>query len=225
MESTHKTNYYDKGFIELNSIIHKETIVDINSEIERIITDFPELCTFENWAKGNDDYVLHKISKFTEKSNVFWNVAYNSKIISIIEEILDEPCFLCTDKINFKLSGGRGFYPHQDMSGIWSNYVKNIISVFIAIDDSNEHNGCLQVAEGWHKKGLLGDKMCQIKEPNLSLLNFKNLIQKSGDIIIFDGFLPHQSMKNFSSSSRRILLLTYNRKSEGNYRELFLDGK
>jgi ectoine hydroxylase-related dioxygenase (phytanoyl-CoA dioxygenase family) len=225
MEESTKYKYDLDGFLALQSVFSTQEIDEMCDEVARLEAAHPEVCTFEDWRHGNERKVLHKISRFVEKSSLFEELAVSQPILLVIQSIWEEECLLCTDKVNYKLPGGRGFYPHQDMSGIWSKYVPNFMSVFIALDNSDESNGCLQVSKGNHTIGLLGPKMKPIPEKNLVDIVWQPVPQKRGDVLFFDGLLPHQSDSNESDIARKVLIFTYTRASDGNFRPTYLSGK
>lgn len=211
--------YQNQGYLELKGYIDESVIQEIKDEIERIITMHPHVCTYEDWRKGNQYTILHKISKFVELSSLFHSLAYQKEILDMIEAINGQQSYLCTDKINFKLPGGRGFFPHQDMAGEWRKHTTNIVSYFLAIDESNEEDGCLYVAPKRHKEGLMGPPMKAIDSDLAAQLEFVPILQKPGDLLLFDGYLPHRSNPNGSSLSRRTLLYSY---TKTDIRHLFL---
>jgi ectoine hydroxylase-related dioxygenase (phytanoyl-CoA dioxygenase family) len=97
--------------------------------------------------------------------------------------------------------------------------------VLVTIDDSNKENGCLELASGHHKRGLLGKKWEPLKDDQLSGVEFVEYPMKPGDVAFFDCFVPHQSKPNLTSVQRRNLYLTYNRASEGDHREKYFADK
>ena len=213
--------YREEGYILLKGLYDQSGLQRIDREIDRLRFIHPELCTFEDENEGNRERVLHKISHFCEYSSTFLEAAFHPELKQAMNELSGE-VYLCTDKINFKVPGARGFYPHQDMSGEWQFYVPNIINVFIALDRSDTENSCLEVSPGNHRRGLLGPYMGAIEEKHLEGMEWIPIIQEPGDVLIFDGFLPHRSAPNTSDRTRRILIYTYTRKEDGDIRNKFL---
>lgn len=220
-----REQYHQDGFVAMPSLVSLDQVAAMNKEIDRLVAEHPACCTYEDWRHGNEKKVLHKISRFIEKSAVFKTLATADELLNPIREVFGEDPCLCTDKINFKLSGGRGFYPHQDMSGVWSKYVSHFLTAFIALDASDADNGCLQVAKGRHKEGMFGPFMKPMEEAHVNTMHFTNVPQQPGDVLFFDGYLPHQSAPNRTAHSRRVLLLTYTRSSDGDLRVSFLGGQ
>jgi 2-aminoethylphosphonate dioxygenase len=217
-----KTIYEENGFFILKNLLGREEVEAVKKEMAELENNFPKFVTIEDSIYGKDRKVVHKISHFLESSRYMDKIARHDFVLALISALLGEQALLSTDKINYKQPGGRGFYPHQDMSGMWMHYVKNIISFFIAVDPCTEENGCLEIAPGHHHNGLLSEFMTPITPELAETLNFQKIILEPGDAVLFDGYSPHRSAPNYSDNSRRAILFTYNRASEGNTRENFL---
>ena len=95
-----------------------------------------------------------------------------------------------------------------------------------------EESGCIQVAEGRHKHGIIGrsddgtisDDIVENIEKYEKLV-YQPIPTDPGDIIIFDGYLPHRSGINKTNSPRRILYATYNTLDEGDLRTKYYENK
>jgi len=173
--------------------------------------------------KGNK--VLSRIEKFVEVQKELAELACAEKIIGRVSQLLGEPPVLFKEKINFKLPGGSGFAPHQDIQPGWDEYASYFISVAVTIDEHTEENGCLEMASGHHKRGLIGKKWKPLEGDELKGLDFVKYPTRPGDVLIFDCFAPHQSAPNFTTQQRRSIYLSYNRRSEGNHRVRYFDDK
>lgn len=131
----------------------------------------------------------------------------DSKLRNFSAQVLRKKLILFKDKINFKLPGAGGFVAHQDSAAGWGKYVDWFCSVAVFVDDSTVENGCLEVAPGYHKNGLLGKEWEPIQDLDLPY----EIVQcKAGDLILFDSFVPHRSAPNNSKKQRRALIVTYN---------------
>src|SRR5262249_22043049 len=107
--------------------------------------------------------------------------------------LLSGKAVLFKDKINFKLPGGGGFAPHQDQQAGWSVYAPLFLTVMVSVDPSNVENGCLEIAAGRHKEGLIGEEWRPLEREGLAL---KPVPTEPGDVIFFDSFVPHASGPN-----------------------------
>jgi len=99
------------------------------------------------------------------------------------------------------------------------------LNVLISTDESTVENGCLELTPGFCPKELLGPLDSTIPEKWLSQMEFKTFPSKKGDVIFFDGYTPHQSKDNKSSSSCSNVYLTYNKISDGDQRKNYFTRK
>lgn len=135
-----------------------------------------------------------------------------------VSGLFGEPAVLFKEKINFKMPGGNGFTPHQDAQAGWNDYANLFITVLIGIDESTVENGCLELAAGHNQSGLIGELWKPLTEENMKGMEFISVPTKPGDAVFFDSYAPHRSGPNLTENPRRVLYLTYNRRSEGDHR-------
>jgi len=173
---------------------------------------------FEKSSKDNSR-LLSRIENFFDYHEGFNQTFNTPKFLGIVSDLFGEPACLFKEKINMKLSGGAGFDPHQDVQAGWDMYGHTLhISMLVSLDQATETNGCLEVVAGQHDKGLLGPMGSKIPDEVCQKLTWQPLRTKPGDIIFFDSYVPHRSGPNTSDVSRRLLYVTYNRISEGDFR-------
>lgn len=140
-------------------------------------------------------------------------------------ELLGDEAVLFKDKINFKLPGGDGFQPHQDQQAGWSAYAPLFLTVLVAVDEATEANGCLELAAGHHRRGLLGAEWRPLTGAELEGVTFVPCPVRPGDAVFFDSYVPHRSGPNLSDRPRRALYVTYNRRADGDQRERYYADK
>ncbi len=214
-------NFKRDGFVVVPSMYSKEETAQITTWIEDLQNRAPEvgkqMVYFEDSLKESGKRVLSRIEKFVEYSPLH-DVVYHEKMIKRTEELLGESVVLFKEKINFKMPGGLGFEAHQDIQPGWDTYAQYFISVLITVDPSTLENGCLELSAGHHKRGLLGKRWEPLTEEQLKGVEFTHYPTEPGDVVFFDCFVPHQSAPNLTDHPRRNLYLTFNRKSEGDYR-------
>lgn len=135
-------------------------------------------------------------------------------------QLFGEEAVLFKDKINYKMSGGDGFDPHQDSQAGWGSYAKYFISVMACIDEATLENGCIELAPrptSMDDLKLVGREWKPLSEAETAKLDFKPYPTKPGDIIYIDSYAPHKSAQNLTVSPRRLYFSTYNRLSEGDH--------
>ncbi|MDP6708380.1 MAG: phytanoyl-CoA dioxygenase family protein [Alphaproteobacteria bacterium] len=139
--------------------------------------------------------------------------------------LFGEAAILFKDKINLKLAGGDGFKPHQDQQAGWWDYAGLFITVMVSIDPTTIENGCLEVAAGQHKRGLIGKAWEPMTEADMAGMDFRAYPTEPGDAFFFDSFAPHSSGPNTTDRPRRVLYVTYNRRREGDHRAQYYADK
>jgi len=169
--------------------------------------------------------VLSRIEKFAEVHRELGALVRCPQIVEPVEDLLGETATLFKDKINFKMPGGAGFAPHQDIQPGWDTYASYFISVLITIDSNTIENGCLELAAGHHRRGLIGRKWEPLEGEELAGLEFVPYPMSPGDVVFFDCFTPHQSQPNVTDRPRRNLYLTFNRERDGNFRDQYFADK
>lgn len=166
--------------------------------------------------------LLARIEQFADHHAGLAAFIRDERLVGRGSELLGEPAALFKEKINFKLPGGGGFKPHQDIQPAqWDDYASYFISVVVAVDENTEENGCLELSAGHHTRGWIGRKDRPLTPEELAGIEFQKIPLAPGDAVYFDCFVPHQSAENRSGKPRRNLYLTFNRLSEGDLREKY----
>ena len=94
------------------------------------------------------------------------------------------------------------------------------------MDKSTKNNGCLEFdVSGNNHKTLRGKVFKKLKISQLKKPLFKKLFLNSGDVVFFNAYIPHKSGKNQSNLRRSQIYLTYNKKKDGNFRNIYFDKK
>jgi len=168
---------------------------------------------------------INRIEKFVEVHAGLNTFLLDSDLPHCVSQLLGEPVVLFKEKVNFQPAGGGGIAAHQDVQAGWLTYAKDFISVAITVDESNELNGCTEIDMNWRSGGLIGNLWEPLSEKELTQLKFEGVPTKLGDVIFFDGFVPHRAPKNRSAQQRRIMFVTYNAASQGDHREQYYADK
>lgn len=191
------------------------------------VANYPEvpgkyMMYFEQSKLPPHKRILCRLEDFEPYHHQFSEMFAGEKMKGIISELFGEEAVLYKDKINFKMPGGDGFKAHQDVQAGWNSYASLHITALVSIDPSTIENGCLEMAAGFHKSGLIGDKWKPLDE---TALKYTPVTTEPGDAIFFDSYIPHRSEPNMTDKARRVLYVTYNRLSEGDHRRQYYDDK
>lgn len=191
-----------------------------------------DMSEIEHWAREVEalpeepgrHWVFHEKSRL-DGSDLINRIEYIAPFhdgFATLTRILQEPAAqlfgedvsLFKEKINFKMPGGGGFEPHQDSQAGWGDYASNFINVMICIDEATHENGCLELAPGQNKRGLIRG-MEPLTDADIKDMKFIAYPTKPGDVVFFDAYTPHRSEPNPTTDTRRMYFATYNRASEG----------
>ena len=204
--------------------------VQIIQTYATVLKDLPEIKGgymkyYEN-SNNSQQRILARIENFVNDKNV--SELYNNvikKVSQLVDDIMCEKMNMFKDKINWKLPGGGKFKPHQDFEA-WSDFpATNFLSCAIFVDNCTIENGCLEMVKGEHTNGVLKNINGCLDEELVSSMTWKPILSTKKDLVIFDAFVPHRSDINRSTSSRRIIYLTYNKSTEGNFYKAYFDKK
>jgi hypothetical protein len=217
------------GALIIPSYFSPDEIAAAGTAIDALVARPPrvghEMVYFEPSVIDPAQKVLQRIEKFVEEDETLRAMICGSGLAEISAQLLGAPATLFKEKINFKMPGGQGFTPHQDIQPGWDDYAPYFISVLVTIDPSTLANGCLELALGHHKRGWIGERLKPLTPEQLQGIKFEKVPTAPGDLILFDCFAPHQSAPNLTDRPRRNLYLTYNRADQGDYRSRYFADK
>jgi hypothetical protein len=183
-----------------------------------------------HWVYYEDDRrraggrVLSRIENFCPFHAEFASLLQTPWVMDSVQCLFGEPAVLFKDKINFKVPGSDGFEPHQDVQAGWDRYADLHITMLVSVDAATAHNGCLEIAPGWHNRGLLGEQWKPLGD-RVPAREYVACPTQPGDVVFFDSFAPHRSAANLTDEPRRVLYLTYNALSAGDQRERYYQDK
>jgi|TARA_B110001452_G_scaffold255204_1_gene247397 non-haem Fe2+, alpha-ketoglutarate-dependent halogenase len=134
--------YQDEGFVSPINIFSKEKAKEIRNEIELIEKDLPK----ELDKSGR--YNAHLISPLLDE------VAHNPKILDAVQSLIGKNILICGTTLFIKNPNVKGYVSyHQDAKYIGLE-PHNWVTAWVAITDSNEHNGCMRMWPGSHKDNI-----------------------------------------------------------------------
>lgn len=166
--------------------------------------------------------VVQRIENFCPFHPQFDALVRHGRLLDWTAGLMRAPAVLFKEKINFKMPGAPGFKAHQDQQAGWTRYAPIFVTALVTIDPATVENGCLEMAPGRHREGLIGEEWNPLSEDGLDLHPVPTL---PGDVIFFDSFAPHASKANLTGSPRRILYLTYNAAGHGDHRAQYFADK
>ncbi len=155
---------------------------------------------------------IRKVSRLVPNDEFFAAVATNERILACMRDLLGENLRFFGDEAQLKPAHyGSAHHWHQDAPYF---YVKPIpaCTVWIAVDDATEQNGCLEVVPGRHKCGILersNPDQAWFEKGEFDTSQAVPVTLKAGDGLFFHLCLPHGSKANTSTFRRRSLIYRY----------------
>lgn len=156
---------------------------------------YPRLIHMHRWDKVSLDWMLHE------------------RLGSVFRQLLGKEPLAVQTMLYFKPAGARGQALHQDQY-----YLRvqpgTCIAAWMALDDCDEENGCLQVVPGSHKLPLLcpidadtSESFTDVTVPLSADMQPEPVIMKAGDVFFFNGQVIHGSYPNSSANRFRRALI------------------
>ena len=209
------------GYLLIEGLYSEAETRDIISWTDEV-ANYPEvpgkyMMYFEQ-SQVDDSRILSRVEDFEPWHSGFSHLFNDERMKGYCGQLFGEEAVLYKDKINFKMPGGDGFKAHQDVQAGWDRYASLHITAMVSVDATTVENGCLEMAPGKHRQGLIGEQWKPLEE---DALDYVRIPTQPGDAVFFDSFAPHRSSPNMTNESRRVLYVTYNRLSEGDHRRQY----
>ncbi len=205
LSATELTRYHEDGYVIPEFQLSSSTIDAIRSDHARLIEKFPK---FTDYCPS---LLMYDVS--------FLDYARDDRILNMVEQVLG-PNFAIWNSSFFAKPANVGTRTpwHQD-GEYWPIRPLATCSVWIAVDDADERNGCLQVIPGSHQAQRLAahhvnsaDGLALPLELDADAFDEKDAVQlvlKAGQISLHDVFLMHASEPNRSERPRRGMTLRF----------------
>jgi hypothetical protein len=195
------------GYLGPLDVYDQSEIDDIRVYFDRLLED--------TIAQGGDSY---SISSAHLKHARVWDMLTNDRIVAYVSDLLGEDVIGWGSHFFCKMPGdGKRVDWHQDCS-YWPLTPTKAVTVWLAVDDADQENGCMEVYAGSHTYGLIDFDVSDAESGNVldqSVSNperYGRLQQtplRAGQISIHSDLLLHGSAPNNSDRRRCGLTLRY----------------
>ena len=192
--------YNDRGYLAPIDVLTSKQAFEIRNEIEKIENKWP------NELEGLGRNYIHLISP------AFDSIVHNPKILDSVESIIGKNILACGTTLFIKNPNEKGFVSyHQDAKYIGLEPY-NWVTVWVAITNSNEKNGCMKMLPGSHKENLKNHNQKFDKNnlltrgqtiENVSNKKTEDVVLNAGQMSLHHPAVVHGSGLN-KSSDRRI---------------------
>ena len=217
-------SYKEQGFVVSSQFLSDNIMKKITSSYDEFVKLNPDL-TLEEMASPHiygGVNMKHQINH--SLSNSFLEIGRSEEIVSQVNKILGPDIILWGMHIMHKpAKTGKKIPWHQDGT-YWPIEPKATCSVWIAITDVDENNGCMQFIPGSHKLGVLphlqednvtkegdlkGSLDLKIDTNSFDVNQSVYCKIKKGQASFHDTYLLHSSDANFSDKPRKAIVIRY----------------
>ena len=151
------------GYLGPLDVYDRDAITDIRSYFDGLLADA--------FAEGRDSY---SISSAHLKHARVWDILVNERIVGYVRDLLGEDVVGWGSHFFCKMPGdGKSVDWHQDCS-FWPLTPTQAVTVWLAIDDADRANGCMEVYTGSHTHGLIDFDVSDSEVDNVLDQSVKN---------------------------------------------------
>ncbi|MEJ5251099.1 MAG: phytanoyl-CoA dioxygenase family protein [Chthonomonadetes bacterium] len=190
-------HYEEQGYLVYGKILTDEELHELRTYVDDLIASLPPGRRPEGLDHPHfDDPYLMK-----------W--CQHPRILDVVEQIIGPNIVLFSSHFIAKPGGDGLPVPwHQDAT-YWPLSPMKVVTVWLAVDDSDAENGCMQVIPGTHRMGAVQHH--RVDDPSRYVLDLEtevdeskavDIVLKAGEMSLHDAWLLHGSKANHSPRRR-----------------------
>jgi ectoine hydroxylase-related dioxygenase (phytanoyl-CoA dioxygenase family) len=210
--------YQKNGFVQLDEVLSEEELEELKQYVEEIMASGEGLSSFI--SKGNESYY-----KMLNQRTMTWRdhagmakFVVNPKFADIARRLCGTSAIrLFNDQVLIKMPGDSKPTPwHQDLT-YWPMNEPGALSIWIALDDVDENNGCMMFVPESRRAGKLNP--IDLTNPqdlfeytdNKDIANTRPVIvrMKAGCCTFHDSLTFHYAYANRTDLPRRAMVIIY----------------
>lgn len=222
LTETHLATWAAQGWLHLPSALSAGAVAELDQWVREVegwsSADGPGMHHFEQTEHGP---AIARSEDFDPNHHGLSSFLRTGILADVLASLFGEPAVLFKEKINYKHPGGAGFAPHQDATAY--RFVDHHISVMVPLDPATVESGCLYFAP--IEPAAIANTDGRMDPAWVDAATWTAAPVEPGDLVFFDSYTPHYSGPNTSDRSRRVMYLTYNAASHGDFRQQYYDDK
>lgn len=172
------------------------------------------------FAQGGDDaratdpeLRLRKLAYFVQLEPRLEAASRHPRLMQAVHQLIGEGARMIQDMALLKPPFRGSEKPwHQDTAYFDWLPLGGILGAWIALDEANVDNGCMQVIPGSHLDGPAPHfhvRDCQIADGRVQVQRAVTIPLQPGGVLLFSGLLHHGTPPNLSAQRRRALQFHY----------------
>ncbi len=202
----HEQQYEENGYAIIPDVIDPALTEEMRGHIAWLTERHPEL---------RPEQFHHRLIV----DDPFWiRLCTDPRLIDVVEPFIGPDVALFAAHYIAKPPRiGQPVLWHQD-GHYWPLEPMEVITIWLAADDSTPENGCMRVIPGSHKGQRIREHASNTREPNVLRSEIASTVEENdavdvvvpaGGVSIHDPFLVHGSLANTSDKPRGGLTLRY----------------
>jgi ectoine hydroxylase-related dioxygenase (phytanoyl-CoA dioxygenase family) len=211
--------FEQNGYVVLPDLFDPNKLADISDEVDALIGGRAAYVPEQDliWEPGVQPKRLRNAFRMHLYNEAFLRFAQTPRLLEVLHAILGRPLRLYSSQIFAKPARvGSAVPSHQDMP-YWPFAPYELVSAWIALDDSTIANGCVRMRAGSHRLGLLphgpshvtGNSLGLAPNAEVEILPEHPIEVQRGTCVLHHCLTVHRSEPNRSEQPRRGLIYVY----------------
>ncbi|MFV0296941.1 MAG: phytanoyl-CoA dioxygenase family protein [Hyphomicrobiaceae bacterium] len=219
--------YHEDGFVFVRNLFNADETAILRTAMEQ-----DPAIKEHSLLRGDQEGGATRISLWNRAGDsVYGLAARTARVVDTAEALIGEPVYHFQSKLTAKEPKVGGAWEwHQDYGYWYYNgcLEPKMLSIMIALDETDAGNGCLKVVRGSHKLGRLdhvsvtdGQNTTDPERMPHILARHETVecVLEPGDAVIFHGNTLHRSDQNKSDRRRWTFLCCYNAVSNDTFKK------
>lgn len=220
LPNINSADYPQEGFCLFRNILNTQEIIETRKELDAMLANLPERQIV--YKDGENKEVDARPEYLTEPhpKHTFWlELCRHPRILDAVEEVLGPDLILIMSHLIVKRAeDGLAVAWHQDNTYWHSVQGTDVTTVWLAIDDTDQANGCMQVIPCSHegypeldKVSTGGDDLLGLSvEVTPEMASAAVCLEmNAGSLSVHDSFVLHGSEANTSGRRRAAYTMRY----------------
>ena len=220
LPNNNPTRYPQEGFCLFHNILNTQEIIEVRKELDAMLANLPERQIVYKDGKNKEVDARPEYLTEPHPKHTFWlELCRHPRILDAVEEVLRPDLILIMSHLIVKRAeDGLAVAWHQDNTYWHSVQGTDVTTVWLAIDDTDRANGCMQVIPCTHEGYPELDKVSTGGDDLLGLSVEVTpemesaavcLEMNAGSLSVHDSFVLHGSEANTSGRRRAAYTMRY----------------
>lgn len=216
----YRQQFQELGYARIPSFINADEVALIHENLQRLISEVvPHLPDTEVFYEDKADKTsIKQIIRLYQHDDFFEQLCLKSRFFDLAEFLLGRPAVgRNMQYFNKPAKIGKPTPPHQD-GYYWNIAPMEGMTMWLALEDVDEENGCVRYINGSHKRGVRNHGKTGTLGFSQGITDYGDedraaevcMIAKPGDLLVHDALAIHRADGNQSQTrTRKALGLIY----------------